>query len=72
MAKLLNRERRDIRLPTGHVLPRLGELACDNDLIRSAENWPALQGPILAGQIEAVFDPEPEDNQPVKKGKTNG
>ena len=72
MAKLINRERRDIRLPTGHIIPRLGELACENDTIRNGENWPFLQGQIAAGQIEAEFDPDPVEPQPVKKGKTNG
>lgn len=72
MAKLINTERRDITLPTGHVIPRLGELTCTNDTIRNGENWPFLQGQIIAGQIVAEFDPDPAEPQPVKKGKTNG
>lgn len=72
MAKIINAERRDIALPTGHVIPRLGELACTNDTIRCADNWPGLQGQMIAGQIVVEFDPEPEEPQPVKKGKTNG
>lgn len=54
-----------ITLPTLHVIPRDGVLTCTNDVIDA--NWTALQGPVTAGQIIMVRDPEPEEpTAPVK------
>lgn len=66
MAKLINNERGARTLPSGHVIPRNGELICTNDTILS--NWAVLSGPIMAGQIIAEYDPEPTD-EPAPKPK---
>ena len=67
MAKLTNTERATITLPSGHVIPRLGELVCTNETI--AANWPQLSGPIGAGQILVEYDPEPVEAPVKRKGK---
>lgn len=72
MATVRNLGLIELALPSGHVIPRKGEIALTNELIRSPDLWTVLQGAVLAKQIEVEFDPDPEEPQPVKKGKTNG
>ncbi len=64
MAKITNHERAALALPTGHVVPRLGDLHLPNDTIRCADNWPVLSGRAIAGQIAIEFDPEPDPADP--------
>lgn len=59
MARITNLTRRQITLPTGHVIPRLGDLPTDNEtlaLIDIARVLPAL---IAAGEIAVEYDPDP-------------
>lgn len=65
MAKIINTENSVIALPTGHILPRNGEIVCTNDTIEA--NWVALRGPVLAGQIKVERDPDEEEKPKVKK-----
>ena len=67
MAKIINTENSVIGLPSGHVLPRNGEITCTNDTITA--NWSSLSGPVKAGQIKVEYDPEEEEKP---KGRKNG
>jgi hypothetical protein len=64
MARLINSTRRDIVLPTRHVVPAQGQgqgqLETTNEVINCADNWPKVNGLILAGDLVAEFDPPPE------------
>ncbi|WYK06456.1 hypothetical protein DWF04_022735 [Cereibacter sphaeroides f. sp. denitrificans] len=62
MAKLTNLTRRDIDLPSRHVIPRLGTLETTNEVIRG-DNWPKLNGLILSGDVAVEFDPEEAPEQ---------
>lgn len=66
MAKLTNRTKRDIDLPSRHVIPRLGELTLPNETIRSVDNWPRVNGLVLSGDLAVEFDPEPSLDDPEK------
>lgn len=64
MAKLKNKTKIDISLPSRHVIPRLGELTLPNETIKSVDNWPQLSGAIAAGDVDVEFDPEPRLDAP--------
>lgn len=68
MAKLINPTARDIRLPAGHVIPRMSELETTNDVIRG-DNWAVLSGLINSGTITAEYDPEIEPGYEPEKPK---
>ena len=59
MAKLINKTTSEIRLSSGHTLPRLGELVTTNDVIRG-DNWMILQGMVLSGAVVAELDADAE------------
>ncbi|OJY35923.1 MAG: hypothetical protein BGP11_18420 [Rhodobacterales bacterium 65-51] len=59
MAKILNPGLRPIPLPTGHVVPRQGELVTTNDVLRCADNVAFLRGQELSGALTLQFDPDP-------------
>jgi hypothetical protein len=58
MAKLKNKTRRDIELPSRHIIPREGVLIIPDDVAKSIDNWLRLQTLIFAGDMTAEFDPE--------------
>ena len=60
MARLLNPSLRAVTLPTGHVVPRQGELTTTNDVLRCPDNAAFLRGQIVSGQLSAEYDPDPE------------
>lgn len=64
MATITNNTPRDIRLVSLHVVPAAGALETDNATIRSADNWPSLNGMALAGQVTLAFDPDPDPDAP--------
>jgi len=64
MAKLTNKTRIDIPLPSRHVIPRLGHLTLPNATIKSVDNWSRLSGLILSGDVAVEFDPEPSIEDP--------
>ena len=51
MAIISNPSVRAVTLPTGHVVPRLGNLTTTNDIIRCPDNWPTVNGLFLSGQV---------------------
>lgn len=63
MAKLINGTRRDVVLPTKHVIPAKGHLETVNDVIRCPDNWPRLNGLIIAGEVQVEFDEFPVGSQ---------
>jgi len=58
MAKITNPSQRPLRLLTGHVVPANGALDTTNEILRSPDNWPMLNGLALSGQISLQFDEE--------------
>ncbi|MCZ0963888.1 hypothetical protein [Paracoccus benzoatiresistens] len=60
MARLINPGLRAVPLPTGHVVPRQGELTTTNDVLRCPDNAAFLNGQIVSGQLLAEYDPDPE------------
>ena len=60
MAKITNLGRRDLPLPTRHIVPRMGDLVTTNDTIRSPDNWTMLNAMALAGDVTIELDPDPE------------
>lgn len=59
MARLINLTRRDIVLQTRHVVPALEQLDTTNEVIRCTDNWPRLNGLIIAGDLVAEYDDAP-------------
>ncbi|MDP1620410.1 MAG: hypothetical protein Q8K33_24200 [Cypionkella sp.] len=73
MATIKNPSRRDIELPTRHVVPAQGTLETTNEVLRCADNAPMLAGLALSSQIDLTYDPEPDDSVDalaVTKGNT--
>jgi hypothetical protein len=60
MARLINSTRRDIVLPTRHVVPAQGQLETSNEVISCTDNWPKVNGLVLSGDLVAELDPPPE------------
>ncbi len=60
MAKIENPSRRDIVLPTRHVIPAQGSLETSNEVLRCTDNQPMLAGLALSGQVAITYDPEPD------------
>lgn len=60
MARLINSTRRDIVLPTRHVVPAQGQLETTNEVIGCTDNWPKVNGLVLSGDLVAELDPPPE------------
>ena len=60
MARLINSTRRDIVLPTRHVVPAQGQLETTNEVICCTDNWPKVNGLVLSGDLVAELDPPPE------------
>jgi hypothetical protein len=59
MAKLINLTKSAVTLPSRHVVPANGFLdKISNQTIRSTDNWPRINGAILAGKMKVEFDPE--------------
>lgn len=58
MAKITNPSLRDVKLPTGHVVPLKGSLTVTNDVLR--ENAAMLNGLALSGAITFEYDREPD------------
>jgi hypothetical protein len=67
MAKILNPGLRPVPLPTGHVVPRQGELVTTNDVLRCADNVAFLRGQELSGALNLQFDPDPVDHSEAPK-----
>lgn len=59
MAKLINPGFQPVNLPTGHVVPRKGELVTTNDVLRCVDNARVLAGLIATGAVLAEYDPDP-------------
>lgn len=59
MARLINKTRRDIVLQTRHVIPVTGYLDTTDEVIRCPDNWPRLNGLIIAGDVVAEYDDAP-------------
>ena len=79
MAKLINTTRRDITLSTGHVVPRGGELATTNAVIRCVDNASLINALAVSGDLLVTMDADPEPGTretaapavvPVAKPKT--
>lgn len=69
MASITNKTKRDITLPSRHVVPKMGSLDnLLNETIKSTDNWPMINGLALAGDIEVILDAEDVnfDGQMVK------
>ena len=60
MARLINSTRRDIVLPTRHVVPAQGQMETTNEVIGCTDNWPKVNGLVLSGDLVAELDPPPE------------
>lgn len=60
MARIINPARQPVILPTGHVVPRLGDMTTTNDVLRCPDNAGFLRGMIASGQIGIEYDPDPE------------
>lgn len=69
MARLINATRRDIVLPTFHIVPKSGALETTDEVIRCPDNWPRVNALILSGDLSAEFDPEPAASAPAKTAK---
>lgn len=61
MAKLINTTRRDIELPSRHIIARGASLTIPDEVAKSVDNWPRLNALILSGDVAAEFDPEAVD-----------
>lgn len=62
MAKLVNPSLRPVPLPTGHIVPRQGELVTTNAVLRCADNAAFLNGQIRSGALIAEYDPDPAED----------
>jgi len=62
MAKIINPSRRDIDLPTGHVVPARAFLETSNAMILVGDNAATLNALRLSGAITIELDPELDDS----------
>lgn len=65
MATITNPGLRAKTLPTGHVIPRQGQLTTTNDVIRCPDNAPFLNGQRISGALLIEEDPDPETDELV-------
>jgi len=63
MGTLSNSTRRDVRLPTNHVIPHGGSLDLPDATVRAPDNWPTIGSLLAAGDLAWESDPEPEGRE---------
>ncbi len=61
MGKITNSTRKDVTLPTRHVIPANGSLDVSDELVRVPDNWPSISGRLVSGELAWTPDETGED-----------